>query len=69
METWKHGKMETRRQGDMDKETWTWRLQTLNGKREPRGFFLFHLPFDHRADGSLSFVHLSTKKEMEVIHL
>jgi hypothetical protein len=48
--------------GDMDMETQS------NGKR-PRRFFLIRLPFAHRANGSLSFVRLLTKKQKEVIRL
>jgi hypothetical protein len=32
-------------------------------------FILFHLPFVHRANRSLFFVHLLTEKQTEVIHL
>jgi hypothetical protein len=41
-------------------------FQTVNKKIEAQWFSLIRLPFAHRADGSLSFVHLFTKKEMEV---
>jgi hypothetical protein len=33
------------------------------GKRKPRRFSLIHLQFAHRANGSLLFVHLLTKKQ------
>jgi hypothetical protein len=38
-------------------------------KRRPRRFFLIRLPFAHRANGSLLFVRLLTKKPTEVIRL
>jgi hypothetical protein len=74
METWKHGKMETWRHGDMDMETWTLRhgqgdVGTSNGKQKPRRFSVIRLLFAHRANGSLPFIHLLTKKQTEVIHL
>ncbi len=74
-ETWRYG------HGDMDMvhtvelkyrgilTFLTTKNQTENGKREPRQFSLIRLPFAHRANGSLSFVCLLTKKQMEVIHL
>ncbi len=40
-----------------------------NGNRKPRRFFLIHLLFSHRANGSLSFVCLFTTKQTEVIRL
>ncbi len=60
METWswRHGHW------GIGIETWTWRNGNLknqmkNGKQKPRQFSLIRLPFDHRANGSLSFVRLS----------
>jgi hypothetical protein len=50
---------------DMDMETW----QTKNGKRKPRRFSLIPLQFAHRANRSLSFVRLLTKKPTEVSRL
>ncbi len=35
----------------------------------PSQFSLIRLPFAHHANGNLSFVHLFTKKQTEVIHL
>jgi hypothetical protein len=35
----------------------------LNGKRKLRRFSTIRLPFAHRANGSLSFVRLLTKKQ------
>jgi hypothetical protein len=59
METWKHGheNTETWKQGHGD-------METSNGKRktEAQAISLNHLPFAHRADGSLSFVRLLKKK-------
>ncbi len=40
-------------------------FQTENEK--PKRFSLIRLPFAHRANGSLSFVSLFTKKQTEVI--
>jgi hypothetical protein len=41
-----------------------------NRKRKPGDFsYSFCLPFAHRANGSLSFVRLFTKKQTEVIRL
>ncbi len=40
-----------------------------NGKRKSRRLSLIPLPFAHRANESLSFVRLLTKKQTEVIHL
>jgi hypothetical protein len=40
-----------------------------NGKRKPSRFPFIRLPFAHRANGSLSFVRLSMKKQREVIRL
>jgi hypothetical protein len=40
-----------------------------NGKWKHRQFSVIRLPFAHRANGSLSFVRLSTNKQMKVIHL
>ncbi len=40
-----------------------------NGQWKPRQFSFIHLPFAHRAHGSLSFFHLLMKKQIEVIHL
>ncbi len=53
----------------MDIETWhgDMEFQTGNEKRKPRRFSLIRLPFGHCANGSLSFVHLLTKKETERI--
>ncbi len=67
----RHGNMEKWSHRDMDMETWTWILknQTEYGKRKPRLFSLIHLPFAHRANGSLSFVCLLTKNQTEVIPL
>ncbi len=39
----------------------------LQFQTHPRRFFLIRLPFAHCANGSLSFVRLLTKKQMEVI--
>ncbi len=50
MKTWRHGDMETWWHGDMK----TWSMEAPNGKRKPRRFSLIHLPFAHRANGSLS---------------
>jgi hypothetical protein len=44
-------------------------FQTEKGKRKPRRFSLFRLPFAHRVNGSLSFVRLFTKKQTEAIRL
>jgi hypothetical protein len=38
-------------------------FQTENGKSKPRQISLLRLPFAYRANGSLSFVHLLTKKQ------
>jgi hypothetical protein len=45
--------------------------ETSNGKwkMEAEAIFLIRLLFVHRANGSLSFVRLSTKKQAEVIRL
>ncbi len=70
MKTWSHEDMETWRPGDM--ETWRHKvMETSNGKRKwkHRRFSLFYLPCAHCANGSLSFVRLLTKKQMEVIRL
>jgi hypothetical protein len=40
-----------------------------NGKLKPRRFSLILLPFAHRANGSLTFICLLTKKQTEVICL
>jgi hypothetical protein len=40
-----------------------------SGERKPRRFSIIRLLFAHRENGSLSFVHLLTKKQTEVIHL
>jgi hypothetical protein len=68
METWRHGDMdmETWRHGDIDMETWTLKhgdIKMEKGKRKPRRFSLIRLSFALRANGSLSFVHLLTKKK------
>jgi hypothetical protein len=68
VETWRHGEIETWRHGDM--ETWRHRdmdMETTNVKQKPTLFSLTHLPFAHRANGSLLFFCLSMKKQMEVI--
>ncbi len=65
MESWTHRHMEISRHGDMDIDTWTWRY----GIKIFGRFYIIHLTFGHRANGSLSFVCLLTKKQMEVIHL
>jgi hypothetical protein len=39
-----------------------------NGKWKPRRFSSIHLLFAHRTNGSLSFVHLLTKKQALYIH-
>jgi hypothetical protein len=44
-------------------------FQTENGKRNPRRFSIIRLPFARRANRCLSFSHLFTKKQTEVIHL
>jgi hypothetical protein len=62
METCRHADMQTCRHEDMD-------MKTSNGKWKPRQFFLIRLPFTHRANGSLSFVRLLTKKQKKVIRL
>jgi hypothetical protein len=59
METCRHADS---RHEDMD-------METSNGKWKPRQFFLIRLPFAHRANGSLSFVRLLTKKQKKVIRL
>jgi hypothetical protein len=62
-EMWRHGDMETCNQckhGDMD-------MVVSNGKRKPKRFSSIHLPFAHRANGSLSSASLLTKKQTEVI--
>ncbi len=41
-------------------------FQTENGKQNPRRFSLIHFLFAH-CNGSLSIVHLLTKKQREVI--
>ncbi len=82
METWKKrpGNIEIWKHGNINMETWkhdemeTWRhghgyMETSNGKGKPRKFSLILLPFSHRANGSLSFVSLLTKKQTEVIRL
>jgi hypothetical protein len=38
-----------------------------NGKRNPKQFSSIHLPFAHRANGSLSSASLLTKKQTKVI--
>ncbi len=40
-----------------------------NGNWKPRWFALIRLPFALPTNGSLSFVHLFTKKQTEVIRL
>jgi hypothetical protein len=45
-------------------ETWK-----KNRQRKPRRFTLIRLLFVHRANRSLSFVRLLTKKKIEVIRL
>jgi hypothetical protein len=44
-------------------------FQTENGKRNPRRFSIIRLPFARRANRCLSFFHLFTKKQTEVIRL
>ncbi len=44
-------------------------FQTDNGKWKPRRFSFSHLSFALRANGSLLFVRLFMKKQMEVIRL
>ncbi len=44
-------------------------FQKENGKRKPRRFSLIRLQFARRANGSLSFTRLFTKKQTEVIRL
>ncbi len=44
-------------------------VSNKNGKRKPSRFPLICLLFAHRANGSLSFVRLLTKKETELIRL
>ncbi len=41
----------------------------FKGKRKPRRFSLVHLLFAHRANGSLLFVRLLTKKQTEAVRL
>ncbi len=83
METWRNGDMERWRHGhrDTDMESWTWRheikilgtsgilRQKIKWKTETRANFLMRIPFAHRTNGSLSFVHVLTKKQTEVIRL
>jgi hypothetical protein len=57
MKTW------TWRHGDIDMETWNKKIS--NGKRKPTRFSLIRLLFAHCANGSLRFVLLMTKKQME----
>ncbi len=38
-------------------------------KRKPGKLSLIRLPFAHGANGGSSYVHLKTKKQMEVLHL
>ncbi len=45
-------------------------FQMEDGKRKPKRFSLIRLPFAHRTNTvSLSFVHLLTKKQTEVVRL
>jgi hypothetical protein len=68
--TWRHG------HGDMDmvqtvelKYRGILTFQQQKMENGTQAIFLIHLTFAHRANGSLSFVRLLTKKQMEVIHL
>ncbi len=72
METWKHVDMGTSRHGERE----TWRhgdmgidMEKSNRKLKPRRFSLIRLMFAHRANRSSTFVHLLTKKQMDVIRL
>ncbi len=40
----------------------------IKQKKKPRQFSLIHLLFPHCANGSLLFVYLLVRKQMEVIH-
>jgi hypothetical protein len=44
-------------------------FQMENRKRKLGQFYLIHLPFANCANGSLSFVRLFMKKQMEVVCL
>jgi hypothetical protein len=70
METRRHRDIETRGQGESEAHrqggTEARRygnMETSNGKQKPRRFSLTRLPFAHRANGSLLFVHLLIKKQ------
>jgi hypothetical protein len=80
METWKNGEIdmktwnmekwrrETWRHRDI--ETWTWRQGDIKRKKQKLvQFSLICLQFAPRANGSLSFVCLLTKKQTEFIRL
>jgi hypothetical protein len=66
--TWSHGHMESwnycKILGNSDFLT-----KILDGKRKPRRFSSIRSLFAHHANGSLSFAHLLTKKQTEVIPL
>jgi hypothetical protein len=65
METWRNGEG---RHGDI--ETWTWKQGDIKRKKQkPVHFSFICLPFSPRANGSLSFVCLLTKKQTEFIRL
>jgi hypothetical protein len=82
METWKNEDMETLTQGDMatwtqrnffGMETWIKNIQVLqkksNGKLITEVQVIFLNSLAHLANGSLPFVRLLMKKQMEVIRL
>jgi hypothetical protein len=77
VETWRHGQGE-HGYGDMDMESWNYckilgnsdfLTKILDGKRKPRRFSSVRSLFAHHANGSLSFAHLLTKKQTDVIPL
>jgi hypothetical protein len=79
MDTWTHGHMDTWKHGDLetgDMETWkhrdmeTWRhgYGDIN-RTEAQAISLIHLPLAYRANGSLLFVRLLRKKQVEDISL
>jgi hypothetical protein len=59
--TWRHG------QGDMDRETW--RQGDIKRRTEAQAIFPNPFTICHRANRSLLFVPLLTKKQTEVIRL
>ncbi len=61
-----HGDMDLETgHGGRDIETWAWRVG--HGDMDTRRFFKIHLKVARRANGTLTFVRLLTKKQTKVI--